>query len=97
MYTKPRDIISGPESNCFVLKSMLTTTITKPSSDNTLRSFITTLPISPIPLPSTNTLPEGMRPAYRAESFVSANTSPISYTNILSGSTPQLTPVSLCF
>ncbi len=53
--------MSGPESNLFVLKSILTTTITKPSSDNSLRST-TTLPISPIPLPSTSTLPDGMRP-----------------------------------
>ena len=56
--------MSGPESNLFVLKSILTTTITKPSSDNSLRSLITTLPISPIPLPSTSTLPDGMRPAF---------------------------------
>ena len=67
-YTNPREIMSGPESNLFVLKSILTTTITKPSSDNSLRSLITTLPISPIPLPSTSTLPDGMRPALRAES-----------------------------
>ena len=61
-------MISGPESNVFVLKSMLTTTITRPSSDNNLRSLITTLPISPIPLPSTSTLPDGILPALRAES-----------------------------
>ena len=41
--------MSEQKGNLFVLKSMLTTTITKPSSDNSLRSLIT-LPISPIPL-----------------------------------------------
>ena len=76
--------MSGPESNLFVLKSILTTTITKPSSDNSLRSLITTLPISPIPLPSTSTLPDGMRPALRAESCVKAKTSPISKMKTLS-------------
>ncbi|CAA4494478.1 Uncharacterised protein [Staphylococcus aureus] len=88
--------MSGPESNLFVLKSILTTTITKPSSDNSLRSLITTLPISPIPLPSTSTLPDGMRPALRAESCVKAKTSPISKMKTLSSSTPHSTPVSPC-
>jgi len=63
---------------------MLTTTITNPSSESNLRSLMTTLPISPIPLPSTSTLPEGILPAFRAESCVKASTSPISKINTLS-------------
>ena len=62
---------------------------------NNFLSLITTLPISPIPLPSTSTFPDGIRPAFLAESLVSANTSPISKINTLSGSTPQSIPLKI--
>ena len=54
---------------------------------------MTTLPISPMPLPSTNTLPDGIRPALRAESCVKAKTSPISKIKTFSSLTPQSIPV----